>query len=165
MKRKIIVAVAVVLMLGVASYVVSEQKMPAVSAASTPESTSVAAPASEANIVQGETNSEENNSEGSVTVPEKPVGYDSPEYNSTPKKIKIVSGPNAGQTIDWPSNDQWGAMSAEERQRYDEMRDPDLYRTARRAGESDAEYRARLATYRTQEQLDDFAALQAQFGK
>lgn len=97
--------------------------------------------------------------EGSITVPEKPVGYDSPEYNSAPQKVKIVSGPNAGQTIDWPSNDAWATMSTAERQKYIEMRDPDLYATAQRAGESDAEYRARLATYRTQEQLDEIDAL------
>ena len=159
MKRKIIVAIAVVLMLGVAAYVISEQKMPAVSAASTPESTSAAALASEANVAQGETNSEESNSEGSITVPEKPVGYDSPEYNSTPQKTKIVSGPNAGQTIDWPSNDQWETMSSEERGKYLEMRDPELYRTAQRAGESDAEYRARLSSYTSQEQKDDFQSI------
>ena len=159
MKRKIIVAISVVLMLGIAAYVISEQKMPAVSAASTPESTSAAAPASEANVAQGETNSEESNSEGSITVPEKPVGYDSPDYNSAPQKCKIVSGPNAGQTIDWPSNDQWAAMSDEERGYYAELRDPDLYRVAQRAGESDTELRERLASYRTQEQKDDFQSI------
>ena len=159
MKRKIIVAIAVVLMLGVASYVVSEQKMPAVLAASTPESTSVAAPASEANIVQGETNSEENNIEGSIPVPEKPVGYDSPEYNSTPQKIKIVSGPNAGQTIDWPSNDQWEAMSAEECQRYDELRDPELYRTAQRPGESTEEYIKRTGQCNSPEATADLDSI------
>ena len=148
MKRKIIVVIAGVLVLGVAAYVISEQKMPEVSAASTPESTSVAAPASEANIVQGETNSEENNVDAGAQAVTGTPAYD--ERGTT----TIQSGPNKGQEFYIPSQKEWDGMSTAEREAYYQQQDPVGYEASMHAGETPESYRERQKSYTTQEQKD-----------
>ena len=150
MKRKIIVAIAVVLMLGVAAYVISEQKMPAVSAASTPESTSVAAPASEANVAQGETNSEES------TVD---AGAQQVTENKSSSTTTIKSGPNKGQTIKSYTQAEWDKLSAAEQDAWCQESDPVAYEASAHAGETPQSFRERQEKRTTQEQLDRIDAL------
>lgn len=71
----------------------------------------------------------------------------------------VQSGPNKGQKIYIPSQKEWDSMSTAEREAYYKKLDPVGYENSAHAGETPEQFRKRVESKRTQEQLDRLEAI------